>query len=60
MQKIILKIGGMSCSACQNRLEKYLNKQDGVEASVNLVMAEALINYDEEIVSKIINILNKY
>lgn len=48
MQKIILKIGGMSCSACQNRLEKYLNKQDGVEASVNLVMAEALINYDEE------------
>lgn len=51
MQKIILKIGDMSCSACQNRLEKYLNKQDGVEASVNLVMAEALINYDEEKVS---------
>lgn len=51
MQKIILKIGGMSCSACQNRVEKYLNKQKGVEASVNLVMAQALINYDETIVS---------
>ena len=51
MKKVILKIEGMSCSACQNRLEKYLNKQDGVEASVNLVMAEALINYDEEKVS---------
>ena len=51
MQKVILKIGGMSCSACQNRLEKYLNKQPGVEVSVNLVMAEALITYDETQVS---------
>ena len=34
MAKVILKIDGMSCSACQNRVEKYLNKQDGVEASV--------------------------
>ena len=51
MAKVILKIDGMSCSACQNRVEKYLNKQDGVEASVNLVMAQALIHYDEEKVS---------
>ena len=48
MKKVILKIGGMSCSACQNRVEKYLNKQDGVKASVNLVMQQALIEYDEE------------
>ena len=48
MKKVILKIEGMSCSACQNRVEKYLNKQEGVEASVNLVMAQALIQYDEE------------
>ena len=48
MKKIILKIGGMSCSACQNRIEKYLNKQEGIEASVNLVMQQALIKYDEE------------
>ncbi len=48
MKKVILKIEGMSCSACQNRVEKYLNKQDGVNASVNLVMAQALIKYDEE------------
>lgn len=45
--KIILKIDGMSCSACSSSLEKYLNKQDGVEAVVNLVMATALIKYDE-------------
>lgn len=48
MKKIILKIDGMTCSACSNGLEKYLNKQDGIEnASVNLVMANALIEYDE-------------
>ncbi len=51
MKKVLLKIGGMSCSACQNKVEKYLNKQDGVEAIVNLVMQEALINYDENKVS---------
>ena len=48
MKKIILKIGGMTCSACSSGLEKYLNKQDGIiSASVNLVMANALIEYDE-------------
>lgn len=49
MKKIILKIEGMTCSACSNGLEKYLNKQEGINnASVNLVMANALIEYDEE------------
>jgi len=50
MKKILLKIEGMTCSACSNGLEKYLNKQQGIiNASVNLVMANALIEYDEEI-----------
>ena len=49
MKKIILSIDGMTCSACSNGLEKYLNKQDGIsEASVNLVMANATIQYDEK------------
>ena len=44
MKKIILSIEGMTCSACSNGLEKYLNKQNGVvNASVNLVMANAVI-----------------
>lgn len=48
MSKVILKIGGMSCSACSSGLEKYLNKQEGIKnASVNLVLAQALIEYDE-------------
>ena len=48
MKKIILSIDGMTCSACSNGLEKYLNKQDGIKnASVNLVMVNASIEYDE-------------
>ncbi len=53
MKKINLKVGGMSCSACSNGLEKYLNKQTGViSASVNLVMANALIEYDESVLNR--------
>ena len=49
MKKVLLKIGGMTCSACSNGLEKYLNKQDGVErANVNLVMNNASIEYDDK------------
>lgn len=53
MKKIILAIGGMTCSACSNGLEKYLSKQKGIQdASVNLVMANATVEYDENILSQ--------
>ena len=48
---IVLNIEGMTCSACSSGLEHYLNKQVGVEATINLVMATAFINYDTEKVS---------
>ena len=48
MKKVLLKIDGMTCSACSTGLEKYLNKQDGVKATVNLVMNNASIEYDEK------------
>ena len=49
MKKVILAIEGMTCSACSNGLEKYLNKQDGIkQATVNLVMNTASIEYDEK------------
>ena len=48
MKKVLLKIGGMTCSACSSGLEKYLNKQEGVKATVNLVMNNASIEYDEK------------
>ena len=48
MNKIILKIEGMTCSACSSGLEKYLKKQKGVnDALVNLVMATASIEYED-------------
>ena len=48
MKKVLLKIGGMSCSACSIGLEKFLKKQDGISnAVVNLVMNNASIEYDE-------------
>ena len=47
MKKVLLKIDGMTCSACSSGLEKYLNKQEGVKATVNLVMNNASIEYDE-------------
>ena len=54
MKKIILSIDGMTCSACSNGLEKYLNKQDGIiSAGVNLVMANATIEYDEKLTIEI-------
>ena len=47
MKKIVLKIGGMTCSACSSGLEKYLNKQEGVKnANVNLVLSIATIEYE--------------
>ena len=53
MKKIILSIDGMTCSACSNGLEKYLNKQDGIiSAGVNLVMANATIEYDENMLNQ--------
>ena len=48
MRKVLLKIEGMTCSACSSGLEKYLNKQDGIiAASVNLIMNNASIEYDD-------------
>ena len=50
MKKIILKIDGMTCSACSSSLEKYLLKQEGIiDALVNLVMSSASISYEDNI-----------
>ena len=49
MKKVLLKIDGMTCSACSTGLEKYLNKQDGIkQATVNLIMNNANIEYDDK------------
>lgn len=47
MNQMNVTITGMTCSACSTRIEKVLNKMDGVEANVNLTMESASISYDE-------------
>ena len=47
MKKVLLKIDGMTCSACSSGLEKYLNKQDGIkQATVNLIMNKVNIKIE--------------
>ena len=53
MKEISLKIEGMHCTGCSNRLEKVLNNVDGVEdAKVSLEEKKADIKYDETQVSE--------
>lgn len=47
-QEVTLPIEGMTCAACSNRIEKVLNKIDGVEAQVNLTTERATVHYDED------------
>ncbi|MCL2002797.1 MAG: cadmium-translocating P-type ATPase [Oscillospiraceae bacterium] len=47
MEKLALSIQGMSCAACAARVERALQKTDGVEsASVNLASEKAFVTYD--------------
>jgi len=58
-----LQISGMTCAACAARIEKGLNKLDGVEtANVNLALERSAIKYDpakikiEDIEKKIVDL----
>src|SRR5699024_5325131 len=39
-------VTGMTCSACSSRVEKVLNKMDGVDAQVNLTTETATVDFD--------------
>ncbi|GAB6854309.1 heavy metal translocating P-type ATPase [Asaia astilbis] len=43
VQSLDLEVTGMSCAACASRLEKVLNRQTGIEASVNFASSRAVI-----------------
>ena len=40
---IELEIGGMTCASCANRIERKLNKLDGISASVNYATEKARV-----------------
>ena len=41
-------ITGMTCAACSTRVEKVLNKMEGVDAQVNLTTEKATVDYNPE------------
>ncbi|MDR1570778.1 MAG: heavy metal translocating P-type ATPase, partial [Oscillospiraceae bacterium] len=48
---VTIPIGGMTCAACAQRVEKAIKKLDGVEsASVNLATEKATVAYNPQIV----------
>ncbi|MFB8249629.1 heavy metal translocating P-type ATPase [Streptomyces sp. NPDC055952] len=44
-----LLIGGMTCAACAARVEKKLNRMDGVSATVNYATEKARVTHPEDV-----------
>ncbi|MGW6858719.1 heavy metal translocating P-type ATPase [Streptomyces xanthophaeus] len=44
-----LSIGGMTCASCAARIEKKLNRMDGVEATVNYATEKARVSYSGDV-----------
>nr|WP_275408701.1 heavy metal translocating P-type ATPase [Streptomyces sp. SID9124] len=42
-----MAIGGMTCASCAARIEKKLNRMDGVTATVNYATEKARVSYDD-------------
>ena len=45
-ERVRLAIGGMTCASCAARVERKLNKLEGVTASVNFATEEAAVSFD--------------
>ena len=50
-QRLSLDVEGMTCASCAARIERKLNKLDGVEATVNYAMEQAAVSFDPGAVS---------
>ncbi len=52
-ERIVIRVGGMSCAACSARIEKALSKLDGVsEPNANFTAGKVSLSYDPEIVDR--------
>ncbi len=49
---IELKIGGMTCASCASRIEKKLNRMDGVTATVNYATEKATVSIDGDVTAE--------
>jgi Cu+-exporting ATPase len=46
LEKVVLPVGGMTCASCSSRVERTLNKMDGIlQAHVNLATEKATVEY---------------
>ena len=45
-ERIQLELEGMTCASCATRIERKLNKLEGVQAAVNYAGEEATVSYD--------------
>ncbi|WP_316316823.1 heavy metal-associated domain-containing protein, partial [Clavibacter michiganensis] len=43
--EVELAIGGMTCASCAARIEKKLNRMEGVTATVNYATEKAKVSY---------------
>ena len=50
-EKLRLDVEGMTCASCAARIERKLNKLDGVEATVNYATEAASVSFDPASVS---------
>lgn len=48
-ESIELAITGMTCASCANRIERKLNKLDGVTATVNYATEKAKVSYPDDV-----------
>jgi Cu+-exporting ATPase len=46
LDRVDLELTGMTCAACANRIEKKLNRLDGVSATVNYATEKATVTFD--------------
>ncbi|WP_236791128.1 cation-translocating P-type ATPase [Amycolatopsis sp. GM8] len=51
-QRIELAIGGMTCASCASRIERKLNKVDGVTATVNYATEKASVDYTGDVTAE--------
>ncbi|MEW2389754.1 heavy metal translocating P-type ATPase [Streptomyces venezuelae] len=47
MNEVELAVGGMTCASCSSRIEKKLNRMEGVTATVNLATEKAKVSFGE-------------
>ncbi len=53
MAELDIPVIGMTCASCVNRIERYLNKADGVtEATVNLATERATVRFDAAVINR--------